>query len=96
MDKLIKNQTSSGLAFSDNEATIAKQVFNVNLLTNWKLTDDEIILWSRAILKHFPDVTPEKIEEILTRYESNDLEWNHYQGVQNIIRILKPRKVTYG
>lgn len=90
MDKIQK--TSSQLVFSEAEKQLAVQIFHVNQLSPWKLSDLEIIEWTKTILDICPDATPEKIKDVIDRYKTNEIEWNTHQGVQNIIRILKPRK----
>jgi hypothetical protein len=88
----LQKNTSTTIALSEHETSIAQQVFRVNQLSPWALTNGQIVDWTKTILELIPDATPQKIKDIVDKYILEEIEWNKEKGIQNITKYLKKPK----
>jgi len=60
----------------------------ISAFTPKPVSHDEISQFATIIERHVPDVTPERIREVIGLYATGKLTWNSFQKVQNITHPL--------
>lgn len=69
------------------------QVYHINHLTAFPLTDNQIDEWSRSINELRPDVTPEQLKEVIDGMKQGLIDFDNRLGIQNIFKALDAGKV---
>lgn len=90
--QLTTNQ-SQGIVLSPKEIEIALQVYHINHLTAFPLSDQLIDEWSRSISELRPEVTPEQIKEVIDGMKQGYIEFDNRLGIQNIFKALDAGRI---
>ena len=81
---------SQGLpSLTDKQNQIGMVIYHVNQLINYPIPDDRISEWSRSIDEILPDLSIEDLKEVIRDFKIGELEYDRYQGIQNIFMGLK-------
>lgn len=71
------------------EVEIAKLIFHVNLLTSFPLADSQIEMWAQSINRLLPDLSLEKLQQVIDKMKMGEIEYDKNLGVQNIFLGIK-------
>lgn len=76
--------------------TVCQQLFHVNKLIQFKLTETEMEDWSRDIAELSPNTTAGELKLVLDKFKTNRTKWDVKQGIQNIFRGIELLKLNKG
>ncbi len=75
---------------------ICKQLFCINQLVPFPLSETQIEDWSSTLKRLAPNVTDQQLQTVLDKFATNRTKWNEKQGIQNIFRGLELLKLNKG
>lgn len=77
------------------DSSIAKQVYQINQLIPYPLTDIQIEDVSKSLSELLPELNSEDLKTIIDRFKMNHYEWDRTKVIQNIFKyapeVLKTR-----
>lgn len=79
----------SAQTISAEERELAKVMYGVNMLVQYPLQDEMIVLWAKNLHRIRGWVVPEHLQRTIDRFIIGDLEWDKSQGIQNIFTGLQ-------
>jgi len=60
-------------------------VWRLDMILSFPLSEQQIESWARHIIRLCPDVTKERLEEIIDKYLTGEWTYDKDQGIANII-----------
>jgi hypothetical protein len=84
--ELIKNNSS----LSTVEIDLARQIYQINLLIPYPLTDSQIEDFSRTLQELVPELTPAQLKRMIDRFKMGIYEWDRNKMIQNIFKYVMP------
>jgi hypothetical protein len=84
METLQKTQAS--ITINDN---FVKQLYHVNYLVNYPISDIMLEGWTRSINELMPEATPQDIKFVIDKMKLGEIKFDSRKGVQNILVALK-------
>lgn len=82
-------QSSNGLALSPQLKEYSLMVAEVNQLIDFKLTGEEIVEWTKEILRLAPSTPTSQLRFVLDCFKTGKIEWVKHEGIQNFFRGLR-------
>lgn len=79
---------------SPKELEIAIQIFHMNQLTAFPLSDEQIDDWTRSIVELRPDVTPQQLKSAIDDMKQGYADYDNRLGIQNIFKALDAGKIN--
>lgn len=67
---------------------IAKQVYHINQLIPFPLTDIQIEDIAKSLEELIPELTPQQLKKMIDRFKFGYYEWDKTKGIQNIFKNL--------
>lgn len=90
---LQRNQSTNGqnqsLQISSTIKKIGKELIEVNQLSPFPLTAEQVVDWAKSIEELIPDIDPTDLRFIINEYKTDELEYDQRKGIQNIFSALK-------
>lgn len=74
----------SQLANITVKETMAKELYQVNYLTSYPISDLMLEGWAKCILELRPDTTTSDIKTVIDKMKVGDLPFDNKKGIQNI------------
>ena len=84
----LATQNNQSVSTQINEGFV-KQLFHVNYLVNYPISDFMLEGWSRSIQELAPEITVEDLKAITDRMKLGSIEFDHRKGIQNIFNGYK-------
>lgn len=81
--------TESHLANTTLLTNISKELFQVNYLVAYPLSDAAIEGWTNCILELRPQTTIEELRSVINKMKTGEIEYDTKKGIQNIFRGIK-------
>lgn len=81
MDKIQQNQAVS----MQNHFELTRELFQVNLLSNYILSDQMIENWTLTVVEICKDITPEILKMLIDKMKGGYLDFDSKLGVRNIV-----------
>lgn len=92
MDKLEKVQTGRNLSSLSNKVSeIGKVIYHVNQLSPFRISDEDIIEWSKSIEEIVPEIEIDDLKFLLRCFKTGEENYDNKVGIQNIFLGLKNR-----
>jgi hypothetical protein len=86
--QLQSHQSKSGLSLSPSDKEYARLISEVNQLLDFKLTGEEIVEWTKEILRLAPNTPISQIRFVLDCFKTAKIEWVRGEGIQNLFRAF--------
>lgn len=86
-----KNQEVS-IQANDLDIELIKELWQVNCVVSYPLSDEMVEVWSRCIKELAPDTTPKMIKEVVNKFKLEEIIYDSKKGIQNIFNALKKSK----
>jgi len=77
------------IVISEKETYIAKELYHINQLVSYPLSESQIEDWAKSINELSPSTTPQDLKIIINKMKMGEVEYNHIKGIQNIFIALK-------
>ncbi len=87
MDKIQVVNRSASIIQVDTE--FVKQLFHVNCLVSYPITDPMLEVWARSIQELTPELTVDILKQIIDKMKTGEYDFDNRAGVQNIFKGYK-------
>lgn len=87
MDKLQTQE--SQLANTTIDKDFVQQLYHVNYLTNYPISDAMLEGWSKSIKELAPEMTSKTVKIIIDRMKVGTIDFDNRIGIQNIFKAYK-------
>lgn len=84
----LATQNNQSVSTQINEGFV-KQLYHVNYLVNYPISDFMLEGWSKSIQELAPEITIEDLKIITDRMKLGSIEFDHRKGIQNIFNGYK-------
>jgi len=88
-NKALEQQQQQNLALKEKEFEIAKMVWRLDMVLSYPLDESQIETWSKHILRLCPDVTAERVSEIVDKFLTGEWDFDKDKGIANIIWSIR-------
>lgn len=68
---------------------LSKEIYRVNLLNPYPLSDLQVVEWAKCINLLLPEMKPEMLQLIINKMMLGVIEWDGKKGIQNIFSAYK-------
>ncbi len=80
--------SKSGPVISQQEREFFMVMAEVNHLLEFKMAKEEILEWTKEILRLAPNTKLVELRFVFDCFKTNRIEWNRGDGIQNFFRAL--------
>lgn len=85
----LSHPSKNGLVLSPQQQEYSILVAEVNQLIDFKLTGEEIVEWTKEILRLAPSTPISQLRFVLDCFKTGKIEWVKHEGIQNFFRGLR-------
>lgn len=82
------------LASITTEGEMIRELFHVNYLTAYPISDHILEGWARSIIQLRPDITPEMVRSAIDKMKQGIIQFDHRKGIQNIFVAFAKSTIT--
>ncbi|MDB5288565.1 MAG: hypothetical protein JWR05_3514 [Mucilaginibacter sp.] len=82
-------RANQSLGVSNAVLEIGMEVFHINQLIPYPLTDQQITDWAKSINELRPDVTAATLKAVINKMKLGKIQWDNRSGIQNIFKALE-------
>lgn len=86
-------KVNQSLELSDKELSLAVEIFHVNQVMPYPLSDLQISDWAKSINELMPEVSSADIKKIIDDFKLDNIEWDNKKGIQNIFNAISPKSI---
>ena len=79
-----KTATENQLASTHLKISLIKQLFHVNCLVAYPISDTMLEVWANTLSELEPEITPEVVKWIVDKMKLGMLDFDNRKGIQNI------------
>jgi hypothetical protein len=84
MEQLTTQKKLVNITTSNKISNLSKELYHINYLINYPLSDNMIEGWERTLNELEPEITAEVIKWIVDNSKLGFFEWDNKKGIQNI------------
>jgi len=88
-NKALAQQQQQSIVLKQKQTEVAKIVWRLDMVMAYPLDETQIETWSSHILRLCPDVTAERVSEIVDKYLTGEWYFDRNQGIANIVWAIK-------
>ncbi len=86
MEHLQKTISDDQLVSTTTKESYIKQLYHVNYLVSYPISDLMLEGWSNSIIELVPEITPDDLKEIINRMKLGTIDFDYRKGIQNIFK----------
>lgn len=76
------------LSLNDRQFAICKELYHVNQLTPFPVSDDRIVEWAKSIEEILPQLDINHLRELFVDFKLGKISYDKNDGIQNIFMGL--------